>query len=186
MTLDNNKNVNLDIQLTPLDESIRKALNESPPQLPRRKRAPAEKNTVRSVQRLPNPSHKPTEWVAKAYPKWVSSTLKYFITASNQDEKLIFRLFGISLLELKFIPDRSDENRQLFFIVGGALAKRTDYGWLEFRSVLNNDYVIAAIHEFVPKLPWTVYKSTQAIFHLWVMKAFGRFLSRIPDGDHAY
>jgi hypothetical protein len=67
-----------------------------------------------------------------------------------------------------------------FFISGGLLVKRNDLGWLEFRSVLNDQYMIAAIHEFVPKLPWIIYKFTQAKVHLIVMKRFEKFLLNIP------
>jgi hypothetical protein len=62
-----------------------------------------------------------------------------------KEDKLVFTLFGIELLQLKFISDRSDVNRQLFYIVGGMLVKRTDYGWLEFRSVLENQPTRAAV-----------------------------------------
>jgi hypothetical protein len=40
--------------------------------------------------------------------------------------------------------------------------------------------MIAAIHEFVPKLPWIIYKFTQAKVHLIVMKRFEKFLLKIP------
>jgi hypothetical protein len=49
---------------------------------------------------------------------------------------------------------------------------------LEFRSVLGGEFVIAAIHDFVPRLPWYIYKYTQALVHLWVMRGFGRHLTR--------
>jgi hypothetical protein len=35
---------------------------------------------------------------------------------------------------------------------------------------------MAAIHEFRPALPWFIYKWSQAIIHLIVMKAFGEHL----------
>ncbi|MEM7549561.1 MAG: NAD(P)H-binding protein [Bacteroidota bacterium] len=170
------KTYDFEIDHLPVEKSIQKALEHEAPELPRRVRTLEEKNTVRSVQRLPNPSDKSTAWVADSYPKWLSSTFKYLIKAKLEDDKVYFKLFGVDLLELQFIEDRSDDNRQLFFIVGGRLAKRTDYGWLEFRSVLNNEYIICAIHEFVPRLPWVIYKYTQAVVHLWVMKGFGSFL----------
>ena len=62
----------------------------------------------------------------------------------------------------------------------GILVKRSNLGWLEFRSVLNDRYLIAAIHEYVPRLPWLFYKYTQAKVHLIVMKQFEKFLSAIP------
>ena len=72
------------------------------------------------------------------------------------------------LLELKLIDDRSSKNRQLYYITGGILTKRKDLGWLEFRSILDNEFIITAIHEYVPKLPWFLYKLTQAKIHLYL------------------
>ena len=39
--------------------------------------------------------------------------------------------------------------------------------------------LIAAIHDYKPKLPWYFYVLTQARVHLWVMKAFGRHLAKV-------
>ena len=83
---------------------------------------------------------------------------------------------GLMLLELQLIENRSTLNRQLFYITGGILTKRSDLGWLEFRSILEGEYVITAIHEYVPKLPWSIYKLTQAKLHLYVMKKFEQAL----------
>lgn len=164
-------------QFQKIEDSIEFAIHGKSPFVPARKRTVREKNTVRSVQRLANPSGKSAIWVAEEYPRWLSRLFSNFFKADMKNNRLVFTLFGLQLLELKFIADRSDENRQLFYIVGGLLVKRTDYGWLEFRSVLDNKHIIAAIHEFVPSLPWPVYKYSQANFHLWVMNRFGDFLS---------
>ena len=45
-------------------------------------------------------------------------------------------------------------------------------------NVLGGELVTALVSGFVPRLPWLVYKSTQAVVHLWVMKAFGRHLAQ--------
>jgi hypothetical protein len=52
-------------------------------------------------------------------------------------------------------------------------------GRLEFRTALNEESVIAAVHDFAPTLPWYVYNSTQAVAHLLVMNGFGRHLASI-------
>ncbi|MEO1256311.1 MAG: epimerase, partial [Bacteroidota bacterium] len=160
-----------------IEESIRKALNDESPSLRRKVIEKEEKNTVRSVQRLLNPADKSVAWVAEAYPKWLPTLMKYVLKAKEEKGEISFRLFGIKLLRLMYMKDRSDDERKLFFIVGGFLAKRGDHGWLEFRSVLGNQYIIAAIHEFVPSLPWVIYRYTQAVVHLIVMRRFDRFLS---------
>ncbi len=159
-------------------QSIEKAIKNTPPQLDREQERREEKNTVRSVQRLGNPANKSVQWVADAYPKWVPTLFSFFIKAKEIDGELFFKLMGFTLLILRYVDERSDTKRRLFYIVGGGLTKRGDHGWLEFRSVLDNQYVIAAIHEFVPSLPWSIYRYTQAVAHLFVMKQFDKYLQK--------
>ena len=148
--------------------------------LAKNQRQREEKNTVRSVQRLPNPGGHSAIWVARRYQTWLPGHFRYILKADQRGQTTVFRIGSFELLHLKFIPDRSDAKRQLFYIVGGQLVKRRDHGWLEFRSVLDGKYVIAAIHEFVPRLPWLVYNISQALAHLWVMYHFGRYLNSQP------
>ena len=136
-----------------------------------------DKNTVRSVQRIANPTRKTAEWVAQSYPIWLSKIFNKVIEAEEQNNLLKFKLIGLTLLQLEYIKNRSDKNRQLFYITGGYLTKRTNRGWLEFRSILDGNYIITAIHEFVPRLPWIIYKFTQAKAHLFVMKKFEKHLN---------
>ena len=136
-----------------------------------------DKNTVRSVQRIANPARKTAEWVAQSYPIWLSKIFNKVIEAEEQNNLLKFKVLGINLLQLEHIKNRSDKNRQLFYITGGYLTKRTNRGWLEFRSILDDSYIITAIHEFVPRLPWVIYKFTQAKAHLLVMKKFEKHLN---------
>ncbi len=147
--------------------------------LPTRVPAPREeKNTVRSVQRLPNPRQHTATYVARLYQRWLPIFFRALIGVKTQGENSTFQFLKVPLLKLTFIPSRSDAHRQLFYIVGGLLAKRKDKGWLEFRSVLGDRYIISAIHEFVPSLPWYLYVTTQAPAHSWVMRHFGEYLSQ--------
>ncbi|TXF89453.1 epimerase [Neolewinella aurantiaca] len=147
--------------------------------LPKRDRSEKkEKNTVRSVQRLPNPHQHTATYVARTYQQWLPAYFRTLISVTSENNVSVFSLLGVGLLQLEFIPDRSDDNRQLFYINGGKLVKRKDYGWLEFRRVLNGEYVISAIHEFAPSLPWYVYTQTQARAHAFVMDKFGEYLAK--------
>tara|TARA_B100001057_G_C22753944_1_gene912898 strand:- start:874 stop:1416 length:543 start_codon:yes stop_codon:yes gene_type:complete len=168
-----------DIDFTPIETSINRALKQKPPALPSFHQLRAEKNTVRSVQRIYNPGKHNAQWLAKHYPIWLSKRFAGLINPRFDGSFLRFYLLGVMLLELQLIEDRSTPNRQLFYISGGALTKRKDLGWLEFRSILDNEYVITAIHEYVPKLPWGIYKLTQAKLHLYVMRKFERELSKM-------
>ncbi len=166
-------------------DAARIALTEKQniPKVPYGEQTKREKNTVRSVQRLPNPMRKSAGWVAQMYQIWLPRFFKYLINVSLKNDISTFSIFKFPLLKLKLIPDRSDENRQLFYIMGGFLVKRTDYGWLEFRRVLQGKYVISAIHEFVPTLPWFIYILSQAQIHLWVMKRFAKYLNKLESED---
>ena len=165
-----------------INKSIEKALHEEKtiPTLPLFSLSHSKpKNTVRSVQRIVNPAKKSASWVAQRYPIWLSATFQRLIKVENHENILRFNLFGVCLLQLEYVYERSDINRQLFYITGGFLTKRKDLGWLEFRSILDNEYVITAIHEYVPKLPWGIYKLTQAKLHLYVMKKFEKELKSL-------
>lgn len=150
---------------------------EQLPPLPKREPTPkGEKNTVRSVQRLPNPNGHTATYVARLYQRWLPVFFRALITVKSEGDVSTFSTFGVPLLQLQFIPDRSDDDRQLFYITGGRLVRRRDYGWLGFRRVLDGKYIITAIHEFVPSLPWYLYVLTQARAHAFVMDRFGRYL----------
>lgn len=159
--------------------AARRALlgKEKLPPLPRREPTlEREKNTVRSVQRLPNPFGHTATYVARLYQRWLPIFFRALIKVESEGDISTFSALGFPLLRLQFIPDRSDDDRQLFYITGGKLVRRRDYGWLEFRRVLDGRYVISAIHEFVPALPWYLYVVTQARAHAIVMDRFGKHL----------
>lgn len=182
MTLNPENSVNLPINYISVEDSVEKALYpdekvpENPEFLPRKRK----ENTVRSVQRIYNPSKRTTDFIARIYPIWLTKRFADLIKANFDGKFIKFSFFSILLLELKVIKSRSDDKRKLFYITGGWLVKRTSHGWLEFRSVLNDKYMIAGIHEYVPSLPWYIYKYTQAKLHLVVMRRFEKFLSGVP------
>ena len=165
-------------------EAAQKALFEKdtfpqlPPSDPQTKEEP---NTVRSVQRLPNPQGRSATWVARRYQTWLPRFFRYLLKVDMDKDTALFRIGPFPLLKLQFVKDRSDHDRQLFFVVDGLLVKRKDYGWLEFRRVLDGKSIISAIHEFVPTLPWYMYVFSQARLHLWVMNSFGRYLQVKED-----
>ncbi|MFD2201302.1 NAD-dependent epimerase/dehydratase family protein [Shivajiella indica] len=172
-----------EIKYLSYEESVKEALDpiNQMPQLPKFRNEKEVKNTVRSIQRFPNTRHQSALWVANRYKLWLPTFFRFFINAKeNNRGDLGFYLLGSSkpMLQLTWIPDRSDIKRQLFYITGGWLVKRFDYGWLEFREVLGGKYMISAIHEFVPRLPWMIYVNTQAKIHLWVMNKFKKYLEK--------
>ena len=167
------------------DEAAKLALNDQKmPKLPVFNYAKGLKNTVRSLQRMPNLGKHDAIWVAYRYALWLPSYFRYIIRGRLQGNSVLgfHLLWGKKpMLELTHVADRSDSQRQLFYITGGWLVKRFDYGWLEFREVLDSKYIISAIHEFAPRLPWFIYVNTQARLHLWVMNHFQKYLEKKAD-----
>ncbi len=138
------------------------------------------RKTVRSVQRLPLPAGKDADWVKLQYVEWLPRFLAPLIRVSMAGQAVLFSLFTGKpvLLKLDLHAERSDADRQLMYIVGGLLVSKANQGRLEFRVVLNRRYVLSAIHDFRPALPWFIYQYTQARLHLFVMNAFGRHLAQ--------
>ncbi len=138
-----------------------------------------QRKTVRSVQRLPLPEGKNAKWINDQYVDWLPRFLAPLIVVKQEGETTIFSLVGrrFSLLEMRLSTERSNEDRQLLYVNKGLLVSNDNKGRLEFRVVLNRRYVIAAIHDFKPALPWYVYKYTQAVLHLYVMNAFSKKLT---------
>ncbi|MBY0515295.1 MAG: NAD(P)H-binding protein [Bacteriovoracaceae bacterium] len=136
---------------------------------------------VRSVQRLILPKNKDALWVAEEYFKWLPQFFNFVIRIRIENQLCRFYLIHpkITLLLLEKSIERSSSDRQLLYIKGGLLAAEQGRGRLEFREVLDKKFVIAAIHDFRPALPWIIYKWTQAVVHLFVMNAFGRHLKEV-------
>lgn len=161
------------------DESVARALASERPEAPRPASRRAQRD-VRSVQRLPLPEGHDANAVAAEYLRWLPRLLPFALRVHVSDEGVCrFALFGVTLLVLAYSHARSTPDRALFYIRGGVLADaRAEKGRLEFRVVPGGRSVIAAIHDFVPRLPWPIYATTQAQVHLLVMRAFGRHLAR--------
>lgn len=138
--------------------------------------------TVRSIQRLTLPPGRDAAWIAQEYTAWLPRHLWPFIQVDMDDTgscRFRLRPFGLLLLHLRLEREDSADDRQLFSIQGGILVRRrpgVDPGRLEFREVLDGRFVLAAIHDFEPALPWALYSATQALVHLWVMWSFERHL----------
>lgn len=139
---------------------------------------------VRSVQRLDTVMRSSAFKVAALYiewlPKFLSPIFKVTKKVKDNTTRIYFRLRFLShpILIMHFSEERSTEDRQLFYIRGGLLAHGEGRGRLEFREVLDGRYTLAAIHEYHPRLPWYIYKYTQALFHLFVMNRFNKYLLR--------
>lgn len=141
---------------------------------------------VRSVQRLPLPEGKNAIWVLDEYVRWLPKFLSFAVRTSLNENRCVFYFLHpkFELLVLEKAQNLSTPDRQLLYVVGGYLAVREQgRGRLEFREVLNGRYILAALHEFRPALPWIIYKWTQAVVHLFVMKCFGKHLRKLENRE---
>lgn len=141
----------------------------------------AHRGTVRSVQRMPLPKGEDAEFVKSEYLRWLPAFLRPFIGVTQQGLNIEFWIFSRRIVMLKLMSnaERSSSDRQQLAIESGWLVGSGNHGRLEFRVVLGGRYVLAAIHEFKPALPWFIYKYTQARLHLWVMNAFRKHLGSL-------
>ena len=142
---------------------------------------------VRSVQRFDLPRGRTAEWAGREYMRWLDgfagSLIRVRVDESDGEFQVAFSVRPLPrpVLELTYAPARSTPDRALFYVTGGLLADSDTErrARLEFRSVLNGDVLIAAIHDFAPRLPWRLYRFTQSLAHLFVMHRFGRHLERL-------
>lgn len=146
-----------------------------------------DKRKVRSVQRLPVPPGQTAQGLADEYARWLPRFMSPFIRVERDELKnLRFYLRPLSKPALILEYDRriSHGDRHLFWIRGGALARQSERGRLEFRQVLDGTVALAAIHEFEPRLPWPLYRATQAKIHAFVMARFAAHLEELQKGEH--
>jgi len=170
---------------TSFDDAVKKSLksmtlkNTSPHAYKGAKKS--KQSMVRSVQRMLVPPGKTAKWLAEQYTQWLSASFKGLIKVINIDQhrvqfKTVFG--GLVLIELLFDETMSDNNRVLFRVSGGMLVDQRSNGKFEFR-ILNDDVALIALHNFTPKLPWWIYRWSQAPFHARTMKRFGKYVSTL-------
>ncbi len=140
----------------------------------------AHQRIVQSVQRHPLPQGKSAEWASQEYVKWLNANFRGLVFVHTEGDISRFYIAGTHkvLLELTISRDRSSEDRILFYITGGLLAQETKRGRLEFRVTHDGKNLITAIHDYRPRLPWYLYKYSQALMHASVMKRFGEYLQK--------
>ena len=180
---------------TPIQAMLQAALaeeREGVSQAPRAfQPAPKKKQAARvlSVQRMTLPEGADAEWAAEEYGEWLPRMMGGLmpIHVVNDEPMVRFHLFrgGPVLLRLERLPEVGASDRQVYRVRGGLLAKSDTWGRLEFRQVVDDRTLIVAVHDFEPRLPWWIYRSTQAVFHAWIMRRFSRYLRRHPRVERA-
>ena len=174
-----------ELMKTSIQESIERIVNVEAKEVHAFKIRPVQNatHTARSVQRLILPPGRDALWVAEEYFRWLPVFFSFIIKIEIVGNFCNFYFIHprIILLILEKSTDISRPDRQLLYVRGGLLSGEQVRARLEFREVMNRKFIIAGIHDFRPSLPWIVYRYTQAIVHLFVMKSFGVHL-RINSG----
>ncbi len=173
-------------RFTPFEEAVREVLTQSKDtgdyHLPHAFRVfRLKEKSVRSIQRLKLPKGRNAAWVAIQYVEYLPKIFPLLIRVVR-DGNLIFlklRALPLTLLILDYSPDRSSTDRQLFYVKGGLLSRRTSgKARLKLRETLGGEYCLAAVHDFRPRLPWIFYRLTQAVIHAWFMARLGNYIKK--------
>lgn len=162
--------------VTPLQTGLIAGMSDSFP-------IKSQKSDVRSVQRICLPEGKDADWCLHYYVQWLSRITRPLIRikTSGQINRIYLLTIKKPILELTYEKERSSSSRAYYRISGGIFvnSKVAHNGRLEFLQLPNSQECIVAIHDYLPSLPWFIYKYSQAKIHLWVMKAFDLHMKKI-------
>ncbi|MCU6794478.1 hypothetical protein OB236_20425 [Paenibacillus sp. WQ 127069] len=167
-----------------LDVTTYEEMLKQTAEVKRIKRKQTIKSDVRSVQRILVPEGRNATWAAAYYLSWLSSFAKPLLRTVIDDSGVcrVYIVFDRRpLLELTYSSPRSTSACAVYQITGGTFAntKESHHGRLEFMQIPGTQECIVAIHDYMPSLPWFLYRFTQATVHIWVMYAFRKNLLRL-------
>lgn len=129
-----------------------------------------------SVQRHALPPGWGARDVAEAYFAWLGAQVP-LVRTERRDEAWVIRAIGLPALRLRFSPGACRPGSHVFDVSDGSLLRSGSVGArFEFRIPLGSDVVFTVLHGFAPRLPWGLYRVTQAPLHAATMRAFGRSL----------
>ncbi|GBF75115.1 hypothetical protein PA598K_03499 [Paenibacillus sp. 598K] len=141
------------------------------------------RSDVRSVQRILLPSGKDAAWAGDYYVQWLARFAGPLFRAEREGAVSRLYLLGYRkpLLQLTYDVEGSDPGYACYRISGGSFAKLSTAhrGRLEFVQIGGTRECVVAIHDYVPSLPWIVYKYSQAKLHLLVMWLYRRHLAKV-------
>jgi len=132
---------------------------------------------VRSVQRFEGPLPR-ADQIAARYFSWLATLGRGVLTVREDKDTIALgvSLWPRPLIVLTREVDTSD--RVVFRITGGDLVSPKDGATFEFREVLGGRAVLASIGGYRPRLPWWLYRVTQAEAHRLVMALFRGLVGR--------
>jgi nucleoside-diphosphate-sugar epimerase len=136
---------------------------------------------VTSIQRLNGNQHLSAKELCEYYTQWLNKKFRIFIKIREDELAIYFVLLKhITLLKLqKPAPSTTYDERYAYTIESGFLVSRFEKsGHFEFRKIPSQKCFIMGIYNYNPSLPWFIYRATQALVHLWVMKRFIKWMQK--------
>ena len=123
-------------------------------------------------------------WAAGQYAAWCGRVMGWFLRVTvGDDGSVALALRGVGAVMLLLVPEvdaAHDGSRFAYRLAGGALAVPDQSGSFEFRQIPGETTLLTIVRDFEPRLPWWVYRATQAIVHEWIMRAFAHWLRHRP------
>jgi nucleoside-diphosphate-sugar epimerase len=133
------------------------------------------KSRVRSIQRMAIPKNTNMIQLAQNYFRWLNGFAGVIRVEVASDHVYIRTVFSKKpLLTLK--QDQLENSYTSYKITGGLLTYRNTKGLFDFRQSPLSNHALTGVHEFQPRLPWTIYSITQSKLHAYVMWRFSRHL----------
>jgi uncharacterized protein YbjT (DUF2867 family) len=142
-----------------------------------------DQSLVRSIQRAILPPGQDAAWLAGNYFRWLGECCWPLVQSrvdDSGDVEVWSRLPRVRMLRLHHLASESTPERQVFEIAGGLLARPGEgRARFEFQTLLDGRYTMTAIHDYAPAIPWYLYRLTQAVAHLLVMRRYQSRLARL-------
>ncbi|MBA2174950.1 NAD(P)H-binding protein [Halobacillus locisalis] len=150
------------------------------------KKAQTHQNDVRSVQRIPAPRGWTADDVALHYVRWLGEVLNPVVqttTKENHSCQIGLSFLKKPLIEMVYDEDQSTSDLAVYSIRRGLLVdtNRHQLARFEFRKIPRKPECMAAIHDYVPSLPWPFYRMTQAFAHRFIMAWFRFHMSKLTS-----
>ncbi|QLK86809.1 hypothetical protein [Staphylococcus sp. 17KM0847] len=141
-----------------------------------------ERHTVRSIQNLTIPEGMSMDGVLSMYGRFLK-TLNGRLINGVYDGRyftIMLSLFRIPLIRMEHIHAYRTPSHAEMKITGGLLvAKGMRQSRFELRRMKHSPtQCVIALHDFVPRLPWHLYRMTQAPVHVAVSMLFRKYWER--------
>lgn len=138
-----------------------------------------ERQTVRSIQALDIPQSVSMEAVTAMYGRFLKTLNGRLVNGiyDGQQFTIVLMPFKIPLIQMRHHSSSDLTQRVILNITGGWLAQQSGHtARMEFRRLEGDTTTcLIALHDFVPRLPWGVYRLTQAPMHRFVSYLFRQY-----------